>query len=106
MRSMKRSKFVVIPSFYEACPMILLESMCLGKIPVMFNLPYSVEFTENGKYGIIAKNPEDIVEKLKTALAERDLGGFGDKVKDFARRKYDIKNTASRYLDVYKAVCN
>ena len=106
MKSMKRCKFVLIPSLYEACPMILLESMCLGKIPVMFNLPYSLEFTENGKYGIIAKDPKDMVKKLKTALVESNLDSFCEKSKDFARRKYDIKNTASRYLDVYKAACN
>jgi glycosyltransferase involved in cell wall biosynthesis len=28
MKSMRHCKFVAIPSFYEACPMILLESMC------------------------------------------------------------------------------
>jgi len=104
MRSMKRSKFVIIPSLYEACPMILLESMCLGKIPVMFNLPYSKEFTENGKYGVIVKDPRDMVEKLRTAYDNLDLKSFGDKVKNFARRKYDIKNTSLRYLSVYKAV--
>jgi glycosyltransferase involved in cell wall biosynthesis len=102
MRSMRRSKFVVIPSFYEACPMILLESMCLGKIPVTFNLPYSVEFTENGKYGIMAKNTKDLVEQLKIAYKKLDLESFSDKVKDFARRKYNIKNMSVEYLNLYK----
>jgi len=102
MRSMRRSKFVVIPSFYEACPMILLESMCLGKIPVTFNLPYSVEFTENGKYGIMAKNTKDVVEQLKIAYKKVDLESFSDKIKDFARRKYNIKNMSVKYLNLYK----
>jgi len=104
MRSMKRSKFVVIPSFYEACPMILLESMCLGKIPVTFNLPFSVEFTENGKYGIMAKDTKDMVEQLRIAYMKSDLKSYSDKVKDFARRKYNIKNMSLRYLNLYKAM--
>lgn len=104
MRSMRRSKFVIIPSFYEACPMILLESMCLGKIPVMFNLPYSTEFTENGKYGIITKDTKDMVEQLKIAYMKLDLKSFSDKVKDFAKRKYNIKNMSLRYLNLYKAM--
>jgi glycosyltransferase involved in cell wall biosynthesis len=105
MRSMKRSRFVIVPSLYEACPMILLESMCLGKIPVMFNLPFALEFTECGKYGIIAENTRTMVKKLETACIESDLTSFGDKVKRFARSKYDIKSISLKYLDAYKAAC-
>ena len=104
MRSMRRSKFVIIPSYHEACPMILLESMCLGKIPVMFNLPYSAEFTENGKYGIMAKDTKDMVEQLRIAYMKLDLESFSDKVKDFAKRKYNIKNMSLKYLNLYKAM--
>jgi glycosyltransferase involved in cell wall biosynthesis len=104
MRSMRKARFVIIPSYHEACPMILLESMCLGKIPVMFNLPFSSEFTENGNYGIIAKNTEDMVEQLRFANANLDLNSYGNKVKDFARKKYDIKTMSLRYLDLYKAL--
>jgi len=104
MRSMRRSKFVIIPSYHEACPMILLESMCLGKIPVMFDLPFSNEFTENGKYGIIAKDTKDMVEQLRLAYMKSDLKSYSDKVRDFARRKYNIKNMSLKYLNLYKAL--
>lgn len=103
VRSMKRSRFVIVPSLYEACPMILLESMCMGKIPIMFNLPFALEFTESGKYGIIAEDTRTMVKKLKTAYRESNLPSFSDDVKHFARRKYDIKNISLRYLDAYKA---
>jgi glycosyltransferase involved in cell wall biosynthesis len=105
MRSMKRSRFVIVPSFYEACPMILLESMCLGKIPIMFNLPFALEFTECGRYGILAKDIRTLVDKLKTAYIESDLLSFSDRVKHFARRKYDIRTISLRYLDVYRSAC-
>lgn len=82
--------------------MILLESMCLGKIPVMFNLPYSSEFTENGKYGIIAKNTRDMVEQLKIAAMSSDLEKFSTEIKDFSRRKYNIGNMSRKYLNLYK----
>jgi glycosyltransferase involved in cell wall biosynthesis len=106
MRSMRRSRFVIIPSYLEACPMILLESMCLGKIPVMFNLPFSREFTENGKYGIIAKDMKDMVERLRIAHMKFDLKSFGDQVKDFARKKYNIRNMSLKYLDLYHSMCD
>jgi glycosyltransferase involved in cell wall biosynthesis len=104
MRSLRRSRFVVIPSFYESCPMVLLESMCLGKIPVTFNLPYSMEFTENGKYAIMAKDLEDMVRKLRIACMASDLKSLSAKVKDFARARYNMRNVSLKYLDAYKAV--
>jgi glycosyltransferase involved in cell wall biosynthesis len=104
MRSMRRSRFTIIPSYREVCPMILLESMCLGKIPVMFNLPFSLEFTENGKYGIIAKDTKDMVDQLRIASMKFDLKSFGDQVKDFAKRKYNIKNMSLKYLNLYNSI--
>lgn len=104
MRSVRRSKFVIIPSYHEACPMILLESMCLGKIPVMFDLPFSNEFTENGKYGILAKDTKDMVRQMKTTCMKSDLESYIDRIRDFARRKYNLKNMVSRYLELYNTL--
>jgi len=105
MRSMKSSRFVIVPSLYEACPMILLESMCLGKIPVMFSLPYSLELTENGRYGILGTSVRDMVNKLTTVRKQVDLTTFGQKISDFARKNYDIKNISLRYIDLYRKMC-
>jgi len=102
--SLKRSGFVIIPSYYEACPMILLESMCLGKIPVMFNLPFANEFTENGKYAILANNVSEMAEKLKVAYLKSDLKNFSNRIRSFARKKYDIKNMVSKYLVLYRKI--
>jgi glycosyltransferase involved in cell wall biosynthesis len=102
MRSYRMSKFVIIPSLYEACPLILLESMCLGKIPLMFNLPYSSEFTENGQFGILAENANDLVNKLIVLNKKGDLHTMSNKIRDFARDKYDIQRTASQYSELYR----
>lgn len=104
MNSLKRSRFVILPSFHESCPMILLESMCLGKIPVMFNLPFAKEFTENGKYGILAKDIREMVEKLKATYCHSNLNHFSEKIKNFSRRKFNVKNMVSKYLALYKTI--
>ncbi|MEM2129454.1 MAG: glycosyltransferase family 4 protein [Candidatus Bathyarchaeia archaeon] len=106
IRSIKLCKYVLIPSFYEACPMILLESMCLGKVPVMFNLPYAREFTENGEYGILAKNVEDMVLKIKTIAKQNLLEHLGQKIQSYARKKYDINEIAKKYSQLYKLACD
>jgi glycosyltransferase involved in cell wall biosynthesis len=105
MKSIKRCKFVVIPSFYEACPMILLESMCLGKIPIMFDLPYAREFTQNGKYGVLAKSLEEMVLRIRMVCENTDLVVLGKEIQSYARKNYDINSIAQEYHDLYKQVC-
>jgi glycogen synthase len=104
MQSYRLSKFVIIPSFYEACPMVLLESMCLGKIPLMFNLPYSREFTENGLFSVLADDAYDLVKKLANIRNEVDLETMSEKIKNFAREKFDIQNTAIQYSELYNEI--
>jgi glycosyltransferase involved in cell wall biosynthesis len=102
IRSMKLCKFVAIPSVYEACPMILLEGMSLGKIPLMLNLPFSLELTKNGKYGILANNLEGLTDRLIELNNQHDLHRISYEIRVFARSSYDVKNTVHKYLDVYR----
>jgi glycosyltransferase involved in cell wall biosynthesis len=106
LRSMKESKYVIIPSFYEACPMILLESMCLGKIPVMFDLPYSREFTQDGKYALLAKNIGNLSKRIKALSKDGDPKNLGKDIMLYARKKYDIKSIVHEYHSLYNKILN
>ena len=105
LKDMKRASYVVIPSTFEACPMLLLESMCLGKIPVMYDLPYSQELTEHGKYGILACNTGEMAEKIVSFSKLNDVEAFEDKIRDFAVRQYPVSKTAEQYHELYKSLC-
>jgi len=105
LKDMKRASYVVIPSVFEACPMLLLESMCLGKIPVMFDLPYSEELTKQGEYGILAHNIEEMAAKIKSFPVQIDAETYEDKIRHFARRQYHVSKTAELYHDLYKSIC-
>jgi glycosyltransferase involved in cell wall biosynthesis len=104
LKDMKRAAYVVIPSTFEACPMLLLESMCLGKIPIMFDLPYSEELTKQGEYGLLARNVEEMSEKIKSFPTQIDVEHFENKIKKFAIRQYDVAKTATQYCDLYKSI--
>jgi glycosyltransferase involved in cell wall biosynthesis len=103
---MRKSSFVVIPSYNEACPMVLLECMCLGKVPFLFNLPFAREFTENGKYGILANNVDDMAARIESTYRDADLESKGKEIQRFATEKYDITKVASEYLKIYKKLAN
>ncbi len=101
MKNMRLCRFIIVPSKYEACPMSLLEGMCLGKIPLMLKRPFSMELSRNGEYGVISDSIDSLARKLST-LKNLDLNIFSKKVKSFARREFDARKTAQEYLEVYK----
>lgn len=106
VEAVRNSTFVIIPSLNEACPMGLIECMCLGKIPFMFNLPYAREFSENGKYGILANNVDDMARRIDSTYRDVDLESMGKEIKSFAAKKYDILKVASEYLKIYEQLAN
>jgi glycosyltransferase involved in cell wall biosynthesis len=106
MRAMRKAMFVAVPSFYEACPMVLLESMCMGKIPLLFDVPYAHEFTENGKYGILANSVQDMAQKIESSLNSGYLDELESKIRGFARKNYSIDVAASQYELLYEKLCN
>lgn len=105
LKDMKKASYVVIPSMFEACPMLLLESMCLGKIPVMFDLPYSEELTKQGEYGILAHNVEEMAAKIKSFPTQIDAETYEDKIRHFAISQYHVSKTAAQYHSLYKSLC-
>jgi glycosyltransferase involved in cell wall biosynthesis len=104
--SMKRAMFVAVPSFYEACPMVLLECMCMGKIPLLFNVPFAREFTQDGKYGILANSAQDMVKKVESLRHSGYMDKLGSEIRSFSRKNYSINVTASRYELLYKELCS
>lgn len=104
MKSMRYCKFVAIPSMYEACPMILLESMCLGKIPLMLKLPFSSELTEGGKYGILAEGVESLTDKLITLKNTHSLNQLSNSIRMFARNVYNMDKVTAKYIEMYRYV--
>jgi len=104
LKSLNQCTFVAIPSVYEACPMILLEAMCLGKIPLMLNLPFSNELTNNGEYGILGDNMQDLCERLISIKSSISTKKMSNEIKMFARSSFDMNNVASEYIKTYEQI--
>jgi len=100
IQAMHQTKFVLLPSFFEACPMLLLECMCMGKIPILFNLPFSREFTNNGLYGILADNVDEMALKIKKISEDESIINTSA-IAQFARKNFNINTTVNRYCELY-----
>jgi hypothetical protein len=66
----------------------------------MFNLPFSVEFSQNGQCRVMAKGINYVIQQIKISLQKYDLQSFSDKIKDFAKSKYNIENMSLKNLNV------
>ena len=104
MRSLKECKFVAIPSIYEACPMILLESMCLGKIPLMLRLPFSSELTKDGEFGILGHGIKDLIDRLLESQGNHSSSQLSSSIRCFARKEYDINKTLGKYISLFNNI--
>ena len=58
----KNSLFVVLPSFSEAFPTIILESFCLGKTVVATPTRGALALIKKGEYGFLSDSFDDIQE--------------------------------------------
>ena len=106
LREMMDATFFLIPSFYEAAPMVLLESMSMGKIPVMFDMPYSREFTKGGKYGILAESVPDMAFKIRDVYNNGGFPQLESEIRNFARENFNMDKTSLAYYKLYQKVCN
>jgi glycosyltransferase involved in cell wall biosynthesis len=105
LASMKKCKYVLIPSLYEACPMTLLECMCLGKIPLMLKLPFSDELSQQGKYGVLGNGVENLTDRLIALKATNSVDEFSKQIQRYARENFNMDNIAGTYLEAYRDLC-
>ncbi|MGA2682193.1 MAG: glycosyltransferase family 4 protein [Candidatus Bathyarchaeia archaeon] len=106
VESMKRCKFIALLSFYDACPMALLDGICLGKIPLLLRMPFAVELSDSGKYGIVSDDMESLADELVRTRNSRDLDSFSNDIRSFGRNRYNVERTAEKYLHVYREFCS
>jgi glycosyltransferase involved in cell wall biosynthesis len=91
INAMAASDIVCVPSRYEACPIVLMETMTLGKPVLAFDLPFSQEFLR-GHDMLLAVDEADYSQKLSHLIntrADRIRLGQALKIrsKEFAQHK-------------------
>jgi glycosyltransferase involved in cell wall biosynthesis len=100
----ENSLFVVVPSLYEALPMVVLEAMACSKAVIASNVGGIPLLVKNGKNGFLANpgDPKDL-ERLITILYEdqklrENMGSLGRKL---AEKEFSVDRMVDRTLAVY-----
>lgn len=105
----RRASIFLMTSRTEGWPMVLMESMQMGVIPIVYNSFEALEeIVEDGKTGFIIENNNEkqFIEKLKLLLNNSELR---KKMADNAIRsseKFEIDVIGKKYEELFLSLCN
>jgi len=102
-----RSSIVVLPSSFEASSVAVLEAMACGKPVVAFDHPFTREFIENTRSGLLATPGDtiDLARKIKSLLDDENMRcTLGLNALNRAYSEYNWNTLVDKYLDVYREV--
>lgn len=89
---LQQSKIFLLTSYFEGHPLILLEAMKAGVVPLVLNYPGSNEYLENNKTGFIANDIASFAKKGVSILEDEKLLA---KISKQAQQTISIKNNKS-----------
>jgi glycosyltransferase involved in cell wall biosynthesis len=97
---------LVQPSRYEGFGLTVVEAMAAGVPVLVSNIEGPMEIIDNGKYGSYFQVGDhlDCSEKMIHIMKNsehRILPEELQRVAEYARRRFDITETANLYLDAY-----
>ena len=98
---------VVLPSLYEAQPVILLEAMACKKPTIAFDLPFAAEIIESGFNGFLAKigDVNDLADKMRLLLDSKELREkMGENGYNYVRKNHNWEKLVEEYLKIYKSM--
>lgn len=104
---LKKSTIVVLPSYREGFPKILMEAAACGKPIITTNVPGCRDAIINGVTGILVK-PKNF-KNLAKAIYElsndkKKLSYMSKNARKFAEKNFDTKYIVDKHLQIYKSL--
>jgi len=94
----------VLTSFWEGCPLSILEAMSFGIPVVSFSIGDVPYIIENGEDGFFVKDRDfsELIEKIKLLLKNETFREkIGKNAKEKIMREFTVKKMVKKYTDVY-----
>jgi N,N'-diacetylbacillosaminyl-diphospho-undecaprenol alpha-1,3-N-acetylgalactosaminyltransferase len=104
---MASSDIVVLPSYHEGLPMVLVEAASLGKPIVAADVPGSRDVVEQCRNGFLvpARNSATLAAAIERLALDRKLRAkFGAESRKIAVQRFDSKKTAAIYAGLYESL--
>lgn len=99
------SDVFLLPSYMEGLPLVILEAMACG-LPIIASreghIPYVIEQNVDGLL-VEAKNVDDLIEKMRWCMKNRDMLDYmGKNGFTKIREHYNLQKMAEAYMNIYK----
>jgi len=105
LRTIAGSDALLLPSYREGLPLVVLEAMALGCAPIVSTVGGLPEVVREGETGLLV-TPGDVdglVEKMRWALAHPvELAVLGERAAAFVQEHLDFTNTVDAYVALYE----
>jgi glycosyltransferase involved in cell wall biosynthesis len=94
---------VVLPSYREGTPRVLLEAAAMGRPLIATNVPGCREIVINGYNGLLCKekSPEDLAEKMISMAQQstQNIVKWGQNSRTLVEMKFDESIVVNKYLN-------
>lgn len=100
-----RSNIVVLPSYGEGLPKVLLEAAAAGRPLIATDIPGCKEIVRDGVNGLLVKPRDslDLANKIKTLLEDmRYAKNLGGKSRKIALEEFDQDIVVNKTLELYQ----
>ena len=102
---LSQATIVVLPSYREGMPKVLLEAQALGRPIVTTDVPGCREAIENGKTGFLAqvKDEYSLANAIEKLINNDDLClEFSHNARVLAEQKFDIEQVVKTHINIYE----
>lgn len=102
---LSQATIVVLPSYREGMPKVLLEAQALGRPIVTTDVPGCREAIENGKTGFLAqvKDEHSLANAIEKMIINDELClEFSRNARALAEHKFDIKQVVKTHMNIYE----
>ena len=103
---MNELKLIVLPSYTEGLPNIMLEAMACGTPVLATPVGAIPDVIKDGKTGFIMEDnsPECIAENIKRALNHLDLDKIVKNARELVEKEYTYEAAVERYRKILKEI--
>lgn len=106
-KELSDSSYFILPSYFEAMPVSILEAMAYGNVVISTNVGSIPKIIKSNKNGILV-NPGDIKQlylSLKKVIENKKMAeSLSMKSIETIKENFDIKNNIEKTLKLYKEV--
>ncbi len=101
----EHSDIVVLPSYREGLPKVLVEAAACGRAVVTTNVPGCRDAIEVDKTGLLCevKNAQDLAKKIERLIVDENLRKkMGKAGRKLAQKEFDINKVVAMHFAIYE----